>query len=152
MPLSKLLFHSNTYLLKWNNPTIVYGVDILIPTYLLSHLFYLTKKLSLVALCLMNKKKPLILVYPRERRNMANNISHLSARFCLVMGWGCIGVGRSTRNWNFKLYLKSKRLHCSPQFKKQWIQMVFKHAWVAWNVCLGSSCHLLGPEPILLSM
>lgn len=58
------------------------------------------------------------------------------------MGYGCIRVGRSIRNWDFKMYLKTKRLHCS-RFKKQWIQMAFKHPWMAWNFFLGSSCRWL---------
>lgn len=40
---------------------------------------------------------------PRERRKMTRILCRLSAQFCLVTGCGCIGVGGSIGNGNFKV-------------------------------------------------
>lgn len=110
--------------------------------YLFSHLFIWKKNFSLL-LSFWHEEK---LVYSQEKEE---NVFHFQTRifltfrldwFSLVVGSGCIGVGRNIRNWNFRKYLKSKRLHYSPRLRKQWILMASGHKWTAWSFCVGSSC------------
>lgn len=61
MPLIRPLSRSNTYLLEWNRPTSVCGVDILMPIYF--HTFLFEKKFSLL-LPFWHKEK---LVYSQEK-------------------------------------------------------------------------------------
>lgn len=109
--------------------------------HLFSH-FFICKK-NLVFYCPSDMKKNWFI--PRKRRKMFlfpnKNISHLSARLILFSsGKWMYWSGKEYQNWNFRKYLKSKRLHYCPQLRKQWILMASGHAWTAWSFCVGSSC------------